>query len=411
MKKRVSLTLAWLLVSVHILFAGLAIPAAAAPQGRSYTAYQATEAVTIDGVANDAAWANVPWSEAFVCSSGTANPDFVGRAKLIWMPKDESTAVLYALIEVVGDTTVSTLTNWAGDSVFITGLDRSNHVFWTGAQPIKSGIKNNQTNDRGTFSIGIVDDRANPENRYTVECCYEVAVGIPLTFDVWVQDNTAPDGTSQTPRARYSWNGIVSGGANEAPQGAVTLSPIKTSELLAPMLTPGASIRLDTTEPDKSGIRFAASVDVTRYNALRASGAEITVGTLLVPAEKLTSIPALRSGYITEGALTAAGLEADKNYYNIVNADGSWVTDKPGTWYGTLFNVKNFARSFIGIGYVTVAFPDGTGYTLYGEYRAGNARSVAQVAQLAIDSGIYSEETTPAEWALLQGFIRGGNTQ
>ena len=60
---------------------------------------------------------------------------------------------------------------------------------------------------------------------------------------------------------------------------------------------------------------------------------------------------------------------------------------------------------------MTVAFPDGTGYTLYGEYRAGNARSVAQVAQLAIDSGIYSEETTPAEWALLQGFIRGGNTQ
>ena len=60
MKKRVSLTLAWLLVSVHILFAGLAIPAAAAPQGRSYTAYQATEAGTIDGVANDAGWANVP---------------------------------------------------------------------------------------------------------------------------------------------------------------------------------------------------------------------------------------------------------------------------------------------------------------------------------------------------------------
>ena len=180
----------------------------------------------------------------------------------------------------------------------------------------------------------------------------------------------------------------------------------------------GASIRLDTITQAKSGIRFATSVDPVLFSSLLANPAisEVITGTLILPAETLNEVSdnldfvcnPIAIPY-TEADLMAAGLEVGKDYYNIVNQGNQWVDGQDGTWYGTLYNIKDFGRQFSGVGYIQVIYQNGDSYTLYGEYADSNARSVSEVAEIALQTGVYTEEDNPVEWALLQNFITGGS--
>lgn len=221
MKKRICLVLTALTLLLALTGGLAGLPAFSEPMGRGYFIYRATDRITVDGAPDDTAWSVADWSEPFVCSSGSAAEGFRARLKALWLPnaEDEALIDLYLLVEVVGDTTVSTLSDWRGDSVFLTVQDSADHQFWTGAQVIRSIVRENQSNDRGRYSFGIVDRRGEAENRYTVEFCHPIPKTDETLFDIWVQDNSAADLTSDKPRARYSWNGITTGSSDDPPKG------------------------------------------------------------------------------------------------------------------------------------------------------------------------------------------------
>ena len=220
MKKKSCLMMACLLVVLQLALAFAIVPVSAEVQGRGYTIYKAENAITVDGVGSDADWAIADWSEKFVCSFGTGKDTFHAKYKAMWAPDpaNEQIINLYFLVEVVGDDTISTRTDWAGDVIRFDINDGSTY-FWSGAIQIKNAVNGNASNNTGKFSYGVVDERAGTENKYTVELCHPIVKVNSLEFDIWVQDNTAADLTNTSPRARYSWNGMVSGGETEPPKG------------------------------------------------------------------------------------------------------------------------------------------------------------------------------------------------
>lgn len=61
-----------------------------------------------------------------------------------------------------------------------------------------------------------------------------------------------------------------------------------------------------------------------------------------------------------------------------------------GTWYGTLYDIKDFERQFSGVGYVTVEI-NGVKTTMYGGYVSNNARSISYVAKKAMENETVGE--------------------
>ena len=416
MKKKGCLTLVWMLIMVQLLMAFAAVSATAATvsnQEKHYTVYQAEEAIAIDGVADDASWELVPWADiSILAMHQTKGPQdgFDAKFKAVYHLSDTAATVSF-LIQVKDSTTAAG--SWAKDGV--------NLSFQTGTV-FNIGMLYPSDYTSGSWGEGqeyaIVDQRDTTvegnDGSYTIEVCVPMERGTTeFLFDIWVQDIYDTWNT----RSRYSWNGNFDNAAAQAPLGVCRLSPIPVSDLIGIQTTAGASIRLDPENRTTSGIRFATAIDMEQYNALKAredvSG--ITTGTLVLPTEKLAGLSSNADAIdvpipiaFTEADLNAAGMEAGKDYYNIVNAGNEWVPGAEGTWYGTLYHIKDFSRQFSGVGYITVEFTDGSSYTLYGGYSASNSRSIADVAQLALDNGLYTETANPDEWALLQEFIRGG---
>ena len=62
---------------------------------RGYVCYRATGPITIDGKADEASWADAPWTEDFVDIAGPAKPlpRFRTRAKMLW---DDQYLYVYA---------------------------------------------------------------------------------------------------------------------------------------------------------------------------------------------------------------------------------------------------------------------------------------------------------------------------
>ena len=98
------------------------------------------------------------------------------------------------------------------------------------------------------------------------------------------------------------------------------------------------------------------------------------------------------------------------DYYNIVNVGNEWVDGSVGTWFGTIYNIKNFTRQFSGVGYVTVEL-DGETFTYYGGYATANARSIAEVAEILMDGEIVGDDGnwTAAQEEVLLGFYQAEN--
>lgn len=141
-------------------------------------------------------------------------------------------------------------------------------------------------------------------------------------------------------------------------------------------MTEGASIRLN----EVSGIRYYTNVDVEKIRSLVASGATVTMGTLIAPADLLG-----------DNELT---LELDEDLYAAVPYD----VDKLSTYFaegfvGSLVGIKetssysavsgNVTREFVGRGYVSVE-KDGKTVVSYASYAgddaSGNTRSLKTIA-------------------------------
>ena len=64
-----------------------------------------------------------------------------------------------------------------------------------------------------------------------------------------------------------------------------------------------------------------------------------------------------------------------------MNEGNGWVDGKPGTWYATIYDIREYSRQFSAVGYVTVEL-NGVATTVYETYNTQNdARSIAYVAE------------------------------
>ncbi len=395
--------------------------------GRSYTLYRADGEMTIDGVAGEGEhWENLPWSEPFarISIKGDQTQDFGARFKAMWDPE----GYLYLLIDVKDATAVDAENGqtgyvWTQDG-FIFCISESG----IGRGMVSSDLTDaNSAPDRRTSTLSSVNPAwtsggVEPEwfsyvltrnetgvmieARYTFSDKANAAANRRILLDVMVQDSLAEGApTNDTGYEQMWWNSLTGKTASNHGieyAGEGWLSPVGASAVISLQTQYGAAVRLASP----SGLRYETHIDKAAYDALVASGATVTTGTLILPTDYLTA------NGICAGAVSMELLDSlEITYLNIVNS--GWAnadtaeTDGYYCWYGSIVNMKpeNYDRAFTGVGYVTVTLEDGSSYTLYGGCAAAaSSRSVRAVAQAAIDSGDYSDNEEAL--AILQGFLQ-----
>lgn len=155
----------------------------------------------------------------------------------------------------------------------------------------------------------------------------------------------------------------------------------------------GARVRI--AQP--TGIRFDSTVSKAAYDSLKAMGADVTLGTLIAPTQRVTE-----AGAFTKEALDAlsASLSGTPTYQTVVFTPGtsSWVDTDNEALYGfsgalAKINSENYNLGFSAVGYITVTLGELT-FTLYADYNgeALRTRSIAYTATLA-----YADRTATAD--------------
>ena len=190
--------------------------------------------------------------------------------------------------------------------------------------------------------------------------------------------------------------GLYKAGASYAVSGNADLNAAKIDIATRA----GAEVRL----LDPTGLRFLTDIGKEGYDAL--GDAVLATGTLILPTDLLND------GELTLEALAQKGAVDGKDYLNVVN-DG-WMnaataaTDGLYTFSGAIVGIKtaNYTRKFSAVGYITIAYADGTTATFYGGYLADNARSVRVVAESALaDEAANPGTYTEAQLAVLRSYV------
>ena len=393
MKKKSCLMLAVMLAMLQIIAVFAVVPASAASLGRTYDIVLSQETPTIDGNV-DACWESVVSSESFVCSvdaGNTGNADLDIKFKAIWTPAENGKINLYILAQGTGYETTGPGVD--GIRVYLKTGDTSSYtnvIRFDG-----SGTGTGQTYggyNHGFYSCQLKKDDTSRTFTYEFTCQIDKTESIGL--DIYVLD-----GIGWSNIDYFSWNGTSTSGQYH---GVCNIVEDQLPADVYVTATNGASIRLDTADKTKSGIRFATSVAVPDGATIKKTG------TLVLPTATLTAKNIVDADF-NHASLKAAGLEEGIDYYDIDNVGNEWVDGQEGTWYGTLFNIQaeNFDRAISGIGYAVVEV-DGVEYTVYAEYNSAvHSRSIKQVAELVIDQ--YEEGSD--EYELLLGFTQTEETQ
>lgn len=133
----------------------------------------------------------------------------------------------------------------------------------------------------------------------------------------------------------------------------------------------GASMRLNSP----TGIRFYSDVDTDLIETLRAQGAEISLGTIIAPEDKIG----------TKDFTMEIGTEG-QDFVNVKFEASNWFTSGGFKGVvGSLANIKtaNVNRQFVGRGYITIKFGS-IEKTIYASYADSNidnnARSICYIA-------------------------------
>ena len=157
----------------------------------------------------------------------------------------------------------------------------------------------------------------------------------------------------------------------------------------------GARVRI--AQP--TGIRFDSTVSKAAYNSLKDMGADVTLGTLIAPTQRVAE-----AGAFTREALDAlsASLSGTPTYQTVVFTPGtsSWVETDNEELYGfsgalAKINSENYNLGFSAVGYITVTLGELT-FTLYADYNgeAHRTRSIAYTAKLAYDDRTETADAT-----------------
>lgn len=320
-------------------------------------------------------WAKIPATTDFSHQKGDANyteTDFSASLKAAWMPVegDATKIKVYFFLEVKDTTRTSGYA--ATDDAFYVTFKNGDKIFYNQALYTHNydsyGGWYLRTSGDSKF-LPIMVGAYDATGGWRGKLSFTMDKADLFNFDICVQD-----GYNNGSTRRITWNGW-GGAAAETATGVVRVidTPIAVNQ------TVGASVRVDVDNPEFSGIRFANSVDMTRYNALIAQGATITTGTLIVPTNSLT-VKGIADDAFTKENLIANGLDENTHFYDIVNVDNEWVDGAEGTWYATIYDIQGFTRRFSAVGYISITL-NGTTTTVYGDYTSSNARSIAQVAK------------------------------
>lgn len=377
-----------------------------------YNAYKTAEAIELDGKANESAWKDAPWSDYFgdfAFQNGTLttapDEDYNARVKSLWKQSGDQ-KTLYVYLEVNDKSN-------SGDGIYVLLKDDS-ECLMSGAMGNNSNV-NNQSgtlwvvsgSNQRTITYTVLNDRANSGKVYMEMSMPVVSQNNNIKFDIITYNVVNAVSTFYYPMFNTPAKANDTALADRI-GGRIALVNEDVSKLVAIETQAGASIRVDTSDATKSGIRFVTTVDAAKITKLISEGATVKTGTLVLPTKSLTALDILGSNFTKEN-LDRFGLVEGKDYYNIENVGNKWVkvngVEQTGTFYGTIYNIKDFSREFSGVGYVTVTLESGESYTLYGGYKADNARSVADVAKkaLALPEGTWND----SQKAILENFIGG----
>ncbi len=162
----------------------------------------------------------------------------------------------------------------------------------------------------------------------------------------------------------------------------------------------GASVRIESAEGGKSGIRFMTIFNVDDYAAVKDYITEF--GTLITYTDTLNTL---------KKDFTIDNYTGEATFAQVVNKKGVFTyTDKSSNQYKAysmaLVDIQNYAKEYSARGYLEVTYADETTQIIYTDYNAeNNSRSVAKVAHLlkTQDSAAY-EAMTDARKAILDSY-------
>lgn len=392
MKKRSCLMLAVMLAMLQIIAVFAVVPASAASLGRTYDIALSQETPAIDGSV-DACWDEVASSASFQLvtnGNNTGNEELDVKFKAVWTPAGNGKINLYILVQGTGyETTYNTI-----DGVRL-GLNTGDVTSYTDMIRFSGSKAGNNISyenfKHGLYTGAIKADATSRTFTYEFTCQIDKPESLKLDFLVM-------DGSGWSNIDSYAWNGCTDA---KNPEGVCNIQGTHLLNDVYVTATNGASIRLDTADETKSGIRFATTVAVPEGATIKKTG------TLVLPTATLTA-KNIADAAFNHASLTAAGLVEGTDYYDIENVGNKWVVENEveltGTWYGTLYDIKavNYERAISGIGYAVVEI-NGVEYTIYAEYdKDEHSRSIKQVAQLLMDTNQYEANTD--EYALLVKF-------
>ena len=168
-------------------------------------------------------------------------------------------------------------------------------------------------------------------------------------------------------------------------------SKVHKASTHAPVMINGAQIRLTLSEDNGSGIRFVTNIpaNVFEYIELVCDyDSELTMGTVIVPADYLADIPAF-----TIDALETAG----KQYLNIEAQNGIIINEDGSiTLRAVIDNImeQNYDREFAAVAYVMYTV-NGQNVYIYSDYDPdNNARSLSGLADKALSDLKYTKTST-----------------
>lgn len=365
---------------------------------KTASVYRSAFAPVVDGKV-DAIWDTFEDSDTFTFRTVTGNYSrsdaLIATAKLLYVENGDLIDV-YVLIETKNTTAWSSC-----NRTTIVINDTPLHLAWSGGGVYN--VTNSNYNYVGA-SLRVGSNGGVYEHHFQLTAEQVQS----FKFDMYVLDGGGNSlGYTNSDQGSYSWADTTAWNATVSSKGTLNFVD-ETKDVISITSTQGASIRVDTAVWNKSGIRFATTVDTDRLAALEADGATVTTGTLIIPTKSLEAV----NNVFTLDALQE--MTEGTHYYNLVNENtetgvkNEWVLDEQGneltgTWYGTLYNIRDFGRDFSAVGYVTVTYNNVT-TTVYGDVIE---RNIAEVAQGALDSNLI--DWTSEQEAVLNYFI--GNTE
>ena len=135
----------------------------------------------------------------------------------------------------------------------------------------------------------------------------------------------------------------------------------------------GASIRMDTSEGGKSGIRFQSYFNIDEFEAYK--GYIQSFGTLIAYTDALTNGDFTIENY--QGSSTFAQVENTKGTFEYIDKSGETYT----AYSMALVNIADYAKEYSARGYLVVTYADGTTQNIYTDYNAtDNTGCVADLA-------------------------------